>query len=164
MTDQNTPGAVSPVCGDVVAAIVGRGIGSAIGVSRRRSRRRVGVPVATAIAIGGVTISSVAVGAVGRGATFDATELRRSAAIETVRSDSTVEAREMRRTTRDIARRCARSITKRRTAGARTRRRATGAETRRGTSEAWRRTRGRAELRERGTWREDGGAENHAHG
>jgi hypothetical protein len=120
------------------------------------------VPVATAIAIGGVTISSVAVGAVGHGATFDATELRRSAAIETVRSDSTVETREMRRTTCDIVRRCARSNTKSRAAGAQARRRATGAETRRGTSEGWRRTRRRAELRERGTWRDECGAEHHA--
>jgi hypothetical protein len=59
----------------------------------------------------------------------------------------------MRWSTCDIARRCPRSTTKSRTARAETRRRTTGAETRRGTSEGWRRTRRRAELRERGTWR-----------
>src|SRR5450755_1011220 len=92
MTDQNTPGAVSPVCGDVVAAIVGRGIGSAIGVSRCRSRRRVGVPVATAIAIVGVTISTVAVSAVCRGATLGAAKIGLAATLETTQSASTIEA------------------------------------------------------------------------
>jgi len=103
MTDQNTPGAVSPVCGDVVAAIVGRGIGSAIGVSRRR-RRRIGVPVATAIAIDGVTISTVAVSAVGRGATLDAAKIGLAATLEAMQS-ATV------RTAGELARRCARAAT-----------------------------------------------------
>src|ERR1700730_3689853 len=51
LTRQNAPGAVSPVCGHVVAAVVGGGVGPAIGVSR--SRRIRPVPVAMA----GVTIA-----------------------------------------------------------------------------------------------------------
>src|SRR5712671_6113821 len=112
----------------------------------------------------GVTVSGVAVRARGRDATLDATEIGRSAAIETVRSGSTVETREMRWSTCDIARRYARSTTRRRTAGAETRRRATGAETGRGTSEGWWRTRRRAELCECGIWRDECDAEHHACG
>jgi hypothetical protein len=157
MTDQNTPGAVSPVCGDVVAAIVGRGIGSAIGVNRRRSRRRVGVPVATAIAIVGVTISTVAVSAVRRGATLDGAKIGMVATLETMQSASTIETA---RSTGELARRCVRATTGRkasdrsgqrttegRTAGAQTGRRTTGTEDWRRTSEHRRRTRRRAELR-----------------
>ena len=142
MTDQNTPGAVSPVCGDVVAAIVGRGIGSAIGVSRRR-RRRVSVPVATAIAIGGVIISTEAVSAVGRGPTLDGAKIGLAAAIKTMQSASTIETG---RSTGELARRCVRAATGRkasdrsgrrttqaRTAGTQTGRRTTG-------TEAWRRS------------------------
>src|SRR6476620_285419 len=103
MTDQNMPGAVSPVCRDVVAAIVGRGIGSAIGVSRRRRRRRVGLPVATAIAIGGVIISTEAVSAVGRSATLDGAKIGLAAAVETMQSASTIETG---RSTGELARRC----------------------------------------------------------
>jgi hypothetical protein len=103
----------------------------------------------------GVTVSGVAIPARGRDATLDATKIHLSAAVETVRSGSTVETREMRWSNCDIARRCARSDTKRRTAAAQTRRRATRAETGRGTSEGWRRTRRRAELSERGTGRDE---------
>jgi hypothetical protein len=75
------------------------------------SRRRVGpVPVATAIAIAGVTISDVAVGAVGRGAILDAANIGLAAAIETVRSDSTVETM---RTTGEVTRRRGRGATRR---------------------------------------------------
>ncbi len=90
----------------MVAAAVGGRIRSAIGVSRSR---RVGpVPVATAIAIAGVTISGVAVGAVGRGATLDAAKIGLAATLETMQSASTIETR---RTTGDLSRRCARAAT-----------------------------------------------------
>src|ERR1700742_2022130 len=75
MTHQNAPGAVSPGCGDVGAAVVGGGIGSAIGVSRSWRIRAVTVAMAVAIAVAGVTMAGVAVGAVGRGATLDATKI-----------------------------------------------------------------------------------------
>ena len=55
-----------------------------------------------------VTIAGVAVGAVGRGATLDAAKIGLTAAIETTQSDSTIETR---RTTGDVARRCARGTT-----------------------------------------------------
>jgi len=105
MTDKNASGAVSPVCGRVVATIVGGGIRSAIGISR--SRRSIGpAPVATAIAT--VTISSVAAGAIGRGATLDTAKTGLAATLETMQSASTLETR---RTTRDLSRRCARAGT-----------------------------------------------------
>jgi hypothetical protein len=105
MTDKNASGAVSAVCGRVVATIVGGGIRSAIGISR--GRRSIGpVPVATAIA--GVAISSVAAGAIGRGVTLDTAKIGLAAAIETTQSGSTIETR---RTTGDVARRCARAAT-----------------------------------------------------
>jgi len=145
-----------------MAVLLRGGVGFAIGIG---PSRRIGpVPVTTAVAMAGVIVSGVAVRTEGRGATVDAAEIRLPAAIETVRSGSTVGTREMRWSTRDIARRCARSTTRKRTAGAQTRRRATGAETRRGTSEAWRRTRKRAELSLRGIWRDECGAEHHAYG
>jgi hypothetical protein len=105
MTHQNAPGAVSPVCGHVVAAVVGGGVGTAIGVSRRRIRP---VPVAIAVAIAGVTIAGVAVGAVGRDATLDAAKIGMAAAIETTQSGSSIETR---RTTGDVAQRCGRKAT-----------------------------------------------------
>jgi len=57
-----------------------------------------------AIAIAGVAIADVAVGAVGRGATFDAVKIGLAAAIETTQSGSAIETR---RTTGDLSRRCA---------------------------------------------------------
>ena len=174
MTDQNAPGAMSAVCGHVVAAVVGGGVGSAIGVSRSRRIRPITVAtgIAMAIAVVGITIAGVAVGAVGRGASFDATKTGRSAAIETMQSGRTV----LMATTGKIARRCARAATRRnasdrsgwrttewKTAGE-TRRRATGNGARRSTSEHRRRTRGRAELRQCRVGRCDGGAEQHARG
>jgi hypothetical protein len=77
-----------------------------MGVSR--SRRIRPVPEAAAIAMAGVTISGVAVGAVGRGATLDAAKIGLAATIETMPSASTIETR---RTTGDVARRCARVAT-----------------------------------------------------
>ena len=50
----------------------------------------------------GVTVSGVAIRAQGRGATLDATEIRLSAAIETVGSGSIVETREMKWSTCDM--------------------------------------------------------------
>ena len=106
MTHQNASGAVSPIGGHVVATVVGGGIGSAIGISRSR---RVGpVPVATAIAR--ITVAGVAVSAVGRGATFDTAKIGLAATAETMQSTSTIETR---RTTGDVARRCARAGTRR---------------------------------------------------
>ena len=117
-TDKNASGAVSPVCGRVVATIVGGGIGSAIGISRRR----VGpVPVATAIA----AISSVAAGAISRDATLNAAKIGLAATLETMQSASTLETR---RTTRDLSRRCARAGTWRK-ASDRSRRRTTEGRT-----------------------------------
>jgi hypothetical protein len=147
MTDQDAPGAVSPVCGHVVAAVVGGGVGSAIGVSR--SRRIRPVPVVMPVAMAGVTIAGVAVGAVGRGATLDAAKIGLAAAIETMQSASTIETR---RTTPNVARRCAGGTTGwkasnrsgRRTAEGRTAgeaRRGTTGKARRRTSEHGRRTR-----------------------
>lgn len=137
--------------------------------------RRVG-PVSITMAIAGVTVPGVA-RAVGRGASLDATEIGLSAAIETPQSGSAVETRETRRSTWDIARRCARGAagrkasgrcvrrtTKRWTAGAQTWRRTTGAETWRGTGEGGRRTRWRPKLRECSTWRDKCGAEHHGCG
>ena len=64
-----------------------------------------------AIAVVGITIADVAVGAVGRGASFDATKTGRSAAIKTMRSGRTV----LMATTGKIARGCARAATGRNT-------------------------------------------------
>jgi hypothetical protein len=61
--------------------------------------------------VAGVTIADVTVGAVGRGASFDATKTGRSAAIETVQSGWTVQMV----TTGKIARRYARAATGRKT-------------------------------------------------
>jgi hypothetical protein len=98
MTRQNASGAASPVCRHVVAAVVGGGVGAVIGVSC--SRRIRPVPIAMA----GVTIASVAVGAVRRGAALDAAKIGLTATIETTQSGSTIEPR---RTTGDVARSCA---------------------------------------------------------
>src|SRR5262249_14433300 len=109
VTDLNAPVAVSPIGGDVVAAVVRGGVGSAIGV--RRSCRIRPVTVATAIvmaaSVADVTVAGVAVGAVGRGASFDAAN-GLAAAIETVQSCSTIDTR---CSTRDVTRRCARGAT-----------------------------------------------------
>jgi hypothetical protein len=64
-----------------------------------------------AVAVAGVTIADVTVGAVGRGASFDATKTGRSAAIETMQSGRTVQMG----TTGKIARRCPRAATGRKT-------------------------------------------------
>jgi hypothetical protein len=97
MTDKNPPVAVSPIGGDVVAAVVGRGVGSSIGVSS--SRGITPVPVAMA-----VTVAGVAVGAVVRAASFDTAKVGLTAAIETTQSCGTVETRR----TGDVTRRYAR--------------------------------------------------------
>ena len=173
MTDQNAPGAISPVCRHEVAAVVGGGVRSPIGVGRSRRIRPVTVPTGkpVAVAVAAVTIAGVAVG---RGASFEATKTARSATIETMRSGRTVQMA----TTGKIARRCAcaRAATGRnasnrsgwRTTGwktaSETRRRTTGNGTRRRTSERGRRTRRRAELRQCSVGRCDGGAEQHARG
>jgi hypothetical protein len=107
----------------------------------------------------------VAVGTVGRGATLDAAKIGLAAAIETAQSGSTIETG---RTTGDVARRCARAamgqkasdMSGRRTTEGRT----TGTEAWRRTSEHRRRTRWRAELSERGSWRGDDRTEQHARG
>src|ERR1700730_5819588 len=172
MTHQNASGAVSPVCRHVVAAVLGGGgVGPVIGVSCSR-RIRPG-PVAMTVAMAGVTIAGVAVGAVGRAATLDAAKIGLTTAIETTQSGSTIETR---RTTGDVARRrdraasgrkardrAGRRTTKGRTTGVETRRRTAGPYAGRRTSEGRRRTRRRAELRECGT-RRGGGAEHHARG
>ena len=106
MTDQNASGAVSLIGGRVVAAVVGGGIGSAIGVSRR-SRRIGPVPVATAIAIARITIADGAV-AVGGGATLDVAKIGLAATLEAMQSASAIETR---RTTGDLSRRCTRAAT-----------------------------------------------------
>jgi hypothetical protein len=142
MTDKNPSVTISPIGGDVVAAVVGRGVGSTIGVSSRRGITP--VPVAMAITFAGVTVAGVAVGAVVRGASFDTAKVGLAAAIETTQSCSTIETRR----TRDAARRKARGKSGRRTTEARTtretRRRTTGTEARRRTGEhrrrTWRRT------------------------
>jgi len=56
------------------------------------------------MAVASVTIAGVAVGAVGRGVTFDAAKIGLAAAVEATQSASTLETR----TTGDVARRCAR--------------------------------------------------------
>src|ERR1700730_13051649 len=132
MTHQSAAGAVSPVCRHVVAAVVGGGgVGSVIGVSCSR-RIRPGP-----VAIADVTIAGVAIGAIGRSATLDAAKIGLTAAIEATQSGSTIETR---RTTGDVARRCARGATGRKasdrpgwrstkgrtTPGAETRRRTAG--------------------------------------
>jgi hypothetical protein len=167
MTHQNASGAISPIGGHVVAAVVGGGIGSAIGASRSR---RVGpVPVATAIAR--ITVVGVAVSAVGCGATFDAAKIGLAATLETMQSASTIE---MRRTTGDVARRCARAHTGRKASdrsgrrttdgtSAQSRWRTTGTEAWR-TSEHRRRTRRRAELRQSRIGRCDDDTEQRARG
>ena len=151
MTDKNPPVAVSPIGGDVVAAVVGRGVGSTIGVSSRRGITS--VPVAMAVTVAGVTVAGVAVGAVVRGgASFDTAKVGLAAAIETTQSCSTIETR---RTTRDVARRYARGPPWRKARGKsgrrtsegrttrKTRRRTTGTEARSRTGEHRRRTRRR---------------------
>ena len=55
-----------------------------------------------------VTIAGVAIGAIGRGATLDAAKIGLAATLETVQSTRTIR---MRRTTGDVARRCARAAT-----------------------------------------------------
>src|ERR1700676_3278671 len=107
MTHQNALGAVSLGCGHVVAAVVGGGVGPAIGVSR--SRRIRPVPVTVAVAIAGVTIAGVAVVSRGRGSPLDAAK-GLAAAVETMQSGCTIETR---RTTGDVARRCGRRATRR---------------------------------------------------
>src|ERR1700757_3536555 len=173
MTHQNASGAVSPVGGNVIAAGVGGGIGSAaIRVSRRRSSSIRPVPVAMAMAR--ITVAGVAAGAVGRGATFDAAKIGLAATLEAMQSASTIETR---RTTGDVARKCARApterkasersdsrTTERRTANAWTERRTAGTEARRGTSDHRWRTRGRAELRQCSIGRCDDGSEQYARG
>jgi hypothetical protein len=150
MTDKNPPGAVSPIGGDVVAAVVRGGVGSAIGVSS--SRGITPVSVAMAVTVAGVTVAGVAVGAVVRGASFDTAKVGLAAAIETTQSGSTIETRP---TTRDVTRRCARRSPWRKARGKsgrrptewrttrETRRRTTGTEARRRTGEHRRRTRRR---------------------
>ena len=59
-------------------------------------------------AIAGVTIAGVAVGAVGGGATLDATKIGLAAALETMQSASTIETWW---TAGDLSRRCARAAT-----------------------------------------------------
>jgi hypothetical protein len=147
MTDKNPPVAVSPIGGDVVAAVVGEGVGSTIGVSSSRGI----TPVAMAVTVASVTVAGVGVGAGVRGASFDTAKVG-LAAIETTQSCSTIETR---RTARDVTRRCARGLpwpkargkSGRRTTKGRTtretRRRTTGTETRRRTGEHRRRTRRR---------------------
>ena len=119
-----------------------------------------------------VTIAGVAIGAIGRGATLDAAKIGLTAAIETTQSGSTIETR---RTTGDVARRCARGATGRKASdrsgrrtpdgtSAQSRRRTTGTEAWKGTSEHGRRTRGRAELRQCSIGRCDGGTEQDARG
>jgi hypothetical protein len=76
-----------------------------------RSRRIGPIPITTAMAIAmaGIT-DSLVVSAVGCGATLDATKIGRSAAIETPQSGSAAETPEMRRSTCNIARRCAHEV------------------------------------------------------
>ena len=150
MTDKNPPVAVSPIGGDVVAAVVGGGVGSTIGVSSSRSITP--VPVAMAVTFAGVTVAGVAVGGVVRGgASFDTAKVGLAAAIETTQSCTAIETRR----TRDVARRYARGPPwrnardkpgRRTTEGRttrKTRRRTTGTKTRRRTGEHRRRTRRR---------------------
>jgi hypothetical protein len=169
MTDKNPPVAVSPIGGDVGAAVVRGGVGSAISVSS--SRGITPVPVAMAETVAGVTVASVAVGAVVRGASLDAAKIG-VAAIETTQSRSTIETR---RTARDVARRYARGAPWRKACGKsgrrttegrttrQTRRRTGGTEARRRTGEHRRRTRRRSkQLCKRRTWRDNCGTEQHA--
>jgi hypothetical protein len=55
-----------------------------------------------------MTVAIAAVGLGDRGASLDATEIGLCAALETTQSGSAVETREMRRSTCETARRCAR--------------------------------------------------------
>ena len=147
MTDKNPPVAVSPIGGDVVAVVVGGGVGSTISVSS--SRGITPVPVAMAVTVAGVTVAGVAVAAVVRGASFDTAKIGLAAAIETTQSRSTIETRP---TTRDLMRRCARGPPWRNARGKsglrttegrttrKTRRRTTGTKARRRTGEHGRRT------------------------
>ena len=170
MTDKNPPVPVSPIGGDVVAAVVRGGVGSTIGVSSRRGITP--VPVAMAVTVAGVTVAGVAVGAVVRGASFDTAKVGLAAAIETPQSGSTIETR---RTTGDVTRRSARGApwrkargkSGRRTSEGRTTRkslrRTAGTDTGRRTSEHRRRARRRAgQLCKRSTWRESRRTEQHA--
>jgi hypothetical protein len=168
MTDQDPPVAVSPIGGDVVAAVVGRGVGS-IGVSS--SRGIAPVPVAMAVTVAGVTVAGVVVGAVVRAASFDTAKVGLAAAIETTQSCSTVETRRTGDVTRRYARGPpwwkARGKSGRRTTEGRTtrktRRRATGTEARRRTGEHRRWARRRAgQLCKRRKWLERRGTEQHA--
>src|SRR5262249_53925842 len=102
MTDKNPPVAISPIGGDVVAAVVRGGVGSTIGVSGSRGIKP--VPVATAVTVAGETVAGVAVGAVVRAARFDATKVGLTAAIETTQSCGAIETRR----TGDVTRRRAR--------------------------------------------------------
>jgi hypothetical protein len=101
-----------------------------------------------AIAIAGVTITGVAVGAVGRGATLDTAKIGLATAIETMQSASTIETG---RTTGDVARRCARGTMGWKASyrsGRRTSEGRTAGEAWRGTTdEARRRTTGKARRR-----------------
>jgi hypothetical protein len=123
------------------------------------------VPVSTAIA----AISSVAAGAISRGATFDAAKIGLAATLETMQSANTIETR---RTTGDVARRghTGRKVgdrSSRRTAdgtSAQSRRRTTGTEAWRRTSEHGRRTWRRAELRQSRVGRYDDDTEQRARG
>jgi hypothetical protein len=112
-----------------------------------------------------VTIAGVALGAIGRGSTLDAAKIGLTAAIEATQSGSTIETR---RTTGDVARRCARGATGRKGGGRSGQRttngRTTGTGARRMTGEHRRRTRRRAELRQSSIGRRDGGTEQHARG
>src|ERR1700676_3428837 len=105
-----------------------------------------------------VTIAGVAIGAIGRSATLDATKIGLAAAIETTQSGRAIETR---RATGDVARRCGRKAAGWKASDRSGRRTTEGRTT--GT-EARRRTRGRPELRECGVRRGDGGAEQHARG
>jgi hypothetical protein len=170
MTDENPPVAISPIGGDVIAAVVRGGVGSTIGVSS--SRGITPVPVAMAVTVAGVAVAGVAVGAVVRGASFDTAKVGLAAAIETTQSCSTIETR---CTTRDVTRRYARGppwrkargksgrrTTERRTTR-KTRGRTTGTEARRRTGEHRRRTRRRAgQLCKCCIWRDRRGTEQHA--
>jgi hypothetical protein len=108
-----------------------------------------------------VTVAGVAGGVVGRGATLDATKIGLTGA----QSASTIETR---RTTGDLSRRCARAAMGRKASDRSGRRttegRTTSTEAWRKTSEHRRRTRWRAELSERGSWRGDDRTEQHARG
>jgi hypothetical protein len=120
-----------------------------------------------AVAIAAIAVVDVAIRAVGRGACFDTAKIDLAAATETMQSGSPIKA-----TTRDVARRCAGRATGRK-ASNRSGRRATEGRTtstearRRAGEEGWgtrSRRRRSKKLRECGIGRDDGGAEQHAHG